>query len=204
MAGETRQPRVLCLDGGGSRGLSEILILKELMLQVQIRNGLDFRPEPSQCFDFICGTSTGGLNSVLLGRLGKTLDQCETLFRQFSSKIFSGSSAWRATRLTFVGSKHSSAGLTEVIRQQAGDGMMHERDPSANGHLPVRYILPGQPIRIVTDIFVSPLRLLLSQYPKRQVTAICFGLTVFERRTKNALSSTPVELRPLLRPFSLP
>lgn len=67
------RPRVLCLDGGGIRGLSEILILKELMLQVRIQNHLGYTPEPYECFDFICGTSTGGLLAVLIGRLGKTL-----------------------------------------------------------------------------------------------------------------------------------
>ncbi len=45
------RPRILCLDGGGIRGLSEILILKELMLQVRIHNRLDYTPEPRQCFD---------------------------------------------------------------------------------------------------------------------------------------------------------
>jgi len=38
--------RILCIDGGGIRGLSEILILKELMLQVRIQSKLDFTPEP--------------------------------------------------------------------------------------------------------------------------------------------------------------
>lgn len=46
-------PRVLCLDGGGFRGLSDILILKELMLQVQLHNGLNFTSEPWQCFDLV-------------------------------------------------------------------------------------------------------------------------------------------------------
>ena len=136
--GSTAQPRVLCLDGGGIRGLSEILILKELMLQVQLQNGLEFTPEPKQCFDFICGTSTGGLVAILLGRLGKTLDECETLFRTFGSKIFSGSSTSRATRLAFTGSKHASEGLVEVIRGQARDEIMHEQDFKT--HIPVCHI----------------------------------------------------------------
>ncbi|KAH8803418.1 acyl transferase/acyl hydrolase/lysophospholipase [Xylogone sp. PMI_703] len=115
MAGNvSTRVRVLCLDGGGIRGLSEILILKELMLQVQLHNGLDFTPEPWQCFDFMCGTSTGGLVAVLLGRLGKTLDECEALFREFGSKIFSGSSGMRAARLAFKGSKHASEGLRSI------------------------------------------------------------------------------------------
>ena len=141
MAGEgsTAQPRILCLDGGGIRGLSEILILKELMLQVRQCNNLGFTPEPKQCFDLICGTSTGGLVAILLGCLGKTLDECETLFRTFGSKIFSGGSASRAARLALTGSKHASEGLAEVIREQAREEMMHEKEVKT--HVPVSHIL---------------------------------------------------------------
>jgi patatin-like phospholipase/acyl hydrolase len=130
-------PRILCLDGGGIRGLSEILILKELMLQVQMQNNLDFTPEPYQCFDLICGTSTGGLIAVLLGRLGKTLVECEHLFRTLGSKIFSGGTAWKATKFALTGSKHSSEGLAEVIRSVAGEEPMYENDALSRGHIPV-------------------------------------------------------------------
>lgn len=81
-------PRVLCLDGGGVRGLSQILILKELMLEVRLQNKLDFTPEPNDCFDFICGTEAGGLIAILLGRLGMSLAECEEIFGAFSTKIF--------------------------------------------------------------------------------------------------------------------
>jgi len=139
MAANHTPPRILCLDGGGIRGLSEILILKELMLQVQLHNNLDFTPEPRQCFDLICGTSTGGLLAVLLGRLGKTLDECETLFRTFGLKIFSGGSAQKAARYALTGSRHIGERLADMIRSQAGQEMMLEQDAPATGHTPVRY-----------------------------------------------------------------
>jgi patatin-like phospholipase/acyl hydrolase len=129
-------PRVLCLDGGGIRGLSEILILKELMIQVQLHNRLNFTPEPWQCFDLICGTSTGGLIAVLLGRLGKTLDECENLFRTFGSKIFSGNTPQRAFRLALKGSRHTSEGLVEIIQKQAGAELMYD-DGLVEDHIPV-------------------------------------------------------------------
>jgi len=131
-------PRVLCLDGGGIRGLSEILILKELMLQVRIQNQLEHTPEPKDCFDFICGTSTGGLLAVLIGRLGKTLDECETLFRTFGSKIFEGGSLKKTSRLFFEGSRHASDGLIEVVQHQAGSNeIMYEASASDGDHVPV-------------------------------------------------------------------
>lgn len=131
------QPRILCLDGGGIRGLSEILILKELMLRVRLCNRLDFTPEPNQCFDFICGTSTGGLLAVLLGRLGKTLAECEDLFRNLGSQVFSGSSAFRTARFAFTGSMHSGEELAKVIEGQAGEQKLYGGTSSAPGHIPV-------------------------------------------------------------------
>ncbi|VUC27492.1 unnamed protein product [Clonostachys rosea] len=138
--GHLAVPRVLCLDGGGIRGLSEILVLKELMLQVRIHNGLDYTPEPNQCFDFICGTSTGGLVAVLLGRLGKTLDECEELFRKLGSEIFESSSFLKSSRLILKGSKHTGESLAEAIRAQAGDGLMYDEDCPSSGHVPVAVV----------------------------------------------------------------
>ncbi|RYP48008.1 hypothetical protein DL769_011253 [Monosporascus sp. CRB-8-3] len=132
--------RVLCLDGGGIRGLSEILILKELMLNVRMRNKLNFTPEPCQCFDLICGTSTGGLIAILLGRLGKTLDECEKLFRDFGSEIFAGGSSGKAARLFLTGSRHASDGLVKVIRSQAREEMMFEDEAASKGHVPVAVV----------------------------------------------------------------
>ncbi|KAF6839211.1 intracellular membrane-bound Ca2+-independent phospholipase A2 [Colletotrichum plurivorum] len=134
------RPRVLCLDGGGIRGLSEILILKELMLQVRIQNHLDYTPEPYECFDFICGTSTGGLLAVLIGRLGRTLNECEALFRTLGSKIFEGGNLKQTLRMLSTGSKHTSRGLSEVIREEAGDETMHRGDASVSGKVPVAVI----------------------------------------------------------------
>ena len=140
MESSARKLRVLCLDGGGIRGLCEVLILKELMLKVRMHNKLTFTPEPCQCFDLICGTSTGGLIAILLGRLGKTLDECEKLFRDFGSQIFAGGSAGKSARLVWTGARHASDGLERVIRSQAGGAMMFEDETESEGHIPVRSV----------------------------------------------------------------
>jgi len=67
--------RILSLDGGGIRGISSLYILKEVMRQI----ARDYRadnpaspelcPHPFEYFDLICGTSTGGLIALMLGRL---------------------------------------------------------------------------------------------------------------------------------------
>ena len=62
-------PRILALDGGGVRGLSSLLILQKLMQEVQRLKEDSNLPLPCQYFDLICGTSTGGLIAIMLGRL---------------------------------------------------------------------------------------------------------------------------------------
>jgi patatin-like phospholipase/acyl hydrolase len=58
------------------RGLSALLIVQRLMLEVHrimFENGqttADGRPPlPCEYFDLICGTSTGGVIAIMLGRL---------------------------------------------------------------------------------------------------------------------------------------
>uniref|UniRef100_A0A8H7N7Y5 PNPLA domain-containing protein n=1 Tax=Bionectria ochroleuca TaxID=29856 RepID=A0A8H7N7Y5_BIOOC len=110
------------------------------MLQVRIHNGLDYTPEPYQCFDFICGTSTGGLVAVLIGRLGKTLDECEGLFRKLGSDIFESSSLLKSSRLVLKGSRHTGESLAEAIRAQAGHDLMYDKDCPSTGHVPVAVV----------------------------------------------------------------
>jgi len=65
----THCPRILSLDGGGVRGLSSLLILREIMEEIRRRSEADETPLPCQYFDLIGGTSTGGLIAIMLGRL---------------------------------------------------------------------------------------------------------------------------------------
>jgi patatin-like phospholipase/acyl hydrolase len=69
--------RILSLDGGGIRGISSLYILKDLLEQIERdrkakAGSSELRPtslRPCEVFDLICGTSTGGLIALLLGRL---------------------------------------------------------------------------------------------------------------------------------------
>lgn len=116
-------PRVLCLDGGGIRALSQILILQELMLQVRLENKLDFTPEPNDCFDFICGTEAGGVIAILLGRLGMSLEECEDVFSDFSSKAFGRTSV--RTRFNLFGRQWARRRWHKVFTLLVGPGDMN-------------------------------------------------------------------------------
>ena len=64
------QIRLLALDGGGVHGLSSLIILRRLMATVDPELPL----KPCEYFDMIGGTSTGGLITIMLGRLQMTVD----------------------------------------------------------------------------------------------------------------------------------
>jgi patatin-like phospholipase/acyl hydrolase len=67
--------RILCLDGGGVKGLSSLYVLKELMEQIERYEDSSRREKmngilrPCDYFDLICGTGTGGILAIMLGRL---------------------------------------------------------------------------------------------------------------------------------------
>jgi patatin-like phospholipase/acyl hydrolase len=79
-----REPRLLALDGGGVRGLSSLMILKQLMEHINADNP----PRPCDYFNLIGGTSTGGLIAIMLGRLRMNVDECIGAYTDLSSKIF--------------------------------------------------------------------------------------------------------------------
>lgn len=77
-------PRVLCLDGGGVRGLATLRMLKHLedVLRAEYPNAVLL-----DVFDEIVGTSTGGIIAAALAR-GMTVDAVCTMYRTMSQHIF--------------------------------------------------------------------------------------------------------------------
>jgi patatin-like phospholipase/acyl hydrolase len=75
---------VLSLDGGGVRGTISLLVLKNLLRLLQPEGDIF----PYLYFDVICGTSTGGLISILLGVLHLDIDTALMLYQKLSKKVF--------------------------------------------------------------------------------------------------------------------
>ncbi|KAM7215074.1 hypothetical protein V8F06_009528 [Rhypophila decipiens] len=75
--------RVLCLDGGGIRGIVELTILHA------IEKELGGFMRVQDCFDLIVGTSSGGIIALGLGVKNWTVSDCITKFKQLSTKAFS-------------------------------------------------------------------------------------------------------------------
>jgi patatin-like phospholipase/acyl hydrolase len=80
--------RVLCIDGGGIKGYTALLILRRIFRTIAAEGGLDNPPKPCDVFDLIAGTSTGGLIAVMLGRLHMTVDECIAAYEQLGINVF--------------------------------------------------------------------------------------------------------------------
>ena len=75
-------------DGGGVRGYSELVILEQLMLGIRQHQKLSSTPKPCEVFDMICGTSTGGIIALMLGRLRMSIDDTRNVYSQVSKDVF--------------------------------------------------------------------------------------------------------------------
>ena len=148
------QKTILSLDGGGIRGYSALLIIKELMsvikrLEINHTDGaapssyhpespapmfaMDSRGEgqpettgqnhasahwlPCHYFDYMAGTSTGGLISIMLGRLRMNIDDCISDYETLGGKVF-GHSRWVHVRslLWYPRDKYNHKNVENVIK----------------------------------------------------------------------------------------
>ncbi|KAH6623956.1 acyl transferase/acyl hydrolase/lysophospholipase, partial [Chaetomium tenue] len=75
---------LLSLDGGGVRGLSSLMILKQLMEAIDPQQP----PRPCDYFHMIGGNSTGGLIAIMLGRMRMTVDECILAYNKLAPKVF--------------------------------------------------------------------------------------------------------------------
>ncbi|KAH0443799.1 ankyrin repeat protein [Colletotrichum camelliae] len=129
---ENRPIRLLSLDGGGIRGVSSILVLKEVMRQVNIDRKPEDHLQPWQVFDLIGGTSTGGIIALMLGCLRMSVDECYEVYMKLSKTIFKPK-RWkcnvfsRSIDLISANERYDSAKMEELVKQ-----IIKERTGSRN------------------------------------------------------------------------
>lgn len=68
------------------RGLASLLIIDAIMKELKARTEKTLLP--CQVFDLICGTSVGGLISILLGRLGLDCESAINIYETIVKKLF--------------------------------------------------------------------------------------------------------------------
>src|SRR5262245_12248070 len=120
------QPRILSLDGGGVRGLSSLLILKNFMEEIGRQAGHDSTPLPCEYFDLIGGTSTGGLIAIMLGRLRMSVGECIANYLELSKEVFNidraivGVIPTRGDRARFDATRLETV-IKKIIKEKLGD-----------------------------------------------------------------------------------
>ncbi|XP_042879102.1 85/88 kDa calcium-independent phospholipase A2-like isoform X2 [Penaeus japonicus] len=85
--GSQRTGRVLCLDGGGIKGL----VMTQMLFVIQEVLGKPIR----ECFDWISGTSTGGFLALMLCT-GKSVQDVQSLYYNLKEKVFVGGRPYEA------------------------------------------------------------------------------------------------------------
>ncbi|THU85682.1 FabD/lysophospholipase-like protein, partial [Dendrothele bispora CBS 962.96] len=75
-------------DGGGIRGVSELIVFHEIMVRVQDKKSPSDLPKPCEYFHLIGGTSTGGLIAIMLGRLEMSTEEALAQYKALAGHIF--------------------------------------------------------------------------------------------------------------------
>ncbi|KAK3878442.1 hypothetical protein Pcinc_017025 [Petrolisthes cinctipes] len=110
--------RLLTIDGGGVRGLVALEVLRKIEEEAG-------RPV-NELFDMICGVSTGAILAVMLGIHRIPLDECETLYKELSTKIFTQTTLKGATSLFMKNSYYDSDSWTEILKENMGEKCLIE------------------------------------------------------------------------------
>ncbi|KAH7343458.1 hypothetical protein B0J17DRAFT_764658 [Rhizoctonia solani] len=109
---------ILCLDGGGVRGLSELVLILESMNR--LRKGCDPPPKPADCFDIIVGSGTGGVIACMLGRLQMPIELAILKYGKLVQKGFSERKTIGSMEGAYVGSSLQKA-LKAMVKEATGN-----------------------------------------------------------------------------------
>jgi patatin-like phospholipase/acyl hydrolase len=138
-------PLVLTLDGGGIRGYTSLIILQRLMEEVAVwETRLEAQEKPSgharqvfkaeelqPClyFDFMYGTSTGGLIATMLGRLRMTVPSCLEVYRKVGNELFG-----KKRNTLPLGTKYYNEPLEEAVKRIVKEHCpIHKDDEECGG-----------------------------------------------------------------------
>jgi calcium-independent phospholipase A2-gamma len=110
---KARGVKVLSIDGGGTRGLMAI----ELLRQIEELCGARI----PDLFDYVCGVSTGSLIAALISVYRVPLDECEHIYKEFSKEMFNRSRVMGAGKLVLSHAYYDGKLFEDILRSNLGD-----------------------------------------------------------------------------------
>jgi hypothetical protein len=153
-------PRVLCLDGGGIRGIVQLEILRG------IEHALGEHIPAQAFFDLIVGSGTGGLIAMTLSMRGQTVNTCIDQFkticdRAFRPKIKAAAPLVRSISAKLgSGRRYRSKSLYTVLQTTFGESSNLLESPT--------YFTPGSRVAVTSTHAADQEPFLLANYPRAE------------------------------------
>ncbi|XP_046895885.1 calcium-independent phospholipase A2-gamma-like isoform X3 [Hypomesus transpacificus] len=108
--------RVLSIDGGGTRGVVPLQVLKQLEAETG--------KQVHQLFDYICGVSTGAVLAFMLGLARFSLEECEEMYRRFGSDVFRQNPLVGTMKMGWSHSYYSTETWEMILREKMGEKVL--------------------------------------------------------------------------------
>lgn len=104
--------RVLSIDGGGTRGVVPLQVLK--LLEVETGKKIH------QLFDYICGVSTGAVLAFMLGLAHFSLEECAEMYRRFGSEVFRQNPLVGTVKMGWSHSYYNTETWETILQEKLG------------------------------------------------------------------------------------
>ncbi|XP_040917951.1 calcium-independent phospholipase A2-gamma-like [Toxotes jaculatrix] len=108
--------RVLSIDGGGTRGVVPLQVLKLL----EDETGRKIH----QLFDYICGVSTGAVLAFMLGLARFSLEECADMYRRFGSEVFRQNPLVGTVKMGWSHSYYNTETWESILREKLGNRVL--------------------------------------------------------------------------------
>jgi predicted acylesterase/phospholipase RssA len=151
-------PRILCLDGGGIRGIVQLEILH------CIEHALGDHIPAQAFFDLIVGTGTGGLIAMTLSMRGQTVNTCIDQFKTICDRAFRPKMKAAAPLVRSISAKlgsgrqYRSKSLYTVLQTTFGENSTLMESPT--------YFTQGSRVAVTSAHAADQDPFLLANYPR--------------------------------------
>ncbi|KAF8630024.1 hypothetical protein AX15_003140 [Amanita polypyramis BW_CC] len=198
MANETTHSKhVLVIDGGGMRGLGCLMVVDAIMEELSMRNGV--RLLPCEVFDLICGTSVGGLLSILLGRLGLDCKTAINIYEKAASALFKkDKDIWDIIANShLIDSSTFDRYIADRVREIAGSSDISMKTAIHDGQDPKPHPSAETFVTVMEDAPDYPSRTHIISSYKRENTSPTISRNWTIPEVTRAIIASPIYIPPL-------